>query len=181
MPSSLINLHSSDVHDPLIVSRKGLSSLFNFDPGCKCFYMGHNGLPLTECSIGMKIRRGMTTEVEARMATYVWLTMSTMGHERQTSWQTTQRQYTQWLKSLWIRAMHKLWSRDPAHDFDVKLSSCRCSHSSCSDCQQTVTNSATFHDMHHHHVLHAHNMKHLPNYLPADFYRQESCTVEPLK
>ena len=103
----------------------------------------------------MKIPRGKTTEVEARMATYVWLTMSTMGHERQTSRQTTQRQYTQWLKSLWIRAMHKLCFRYSAHDLDVQLSSCRCSHSSCYDCQQTVTNSATFHDMHHHHVLHA--------------------------
>ena len=51
--------------------------------------------------------------------------------DKQTLRQTTHRQYAQWLRSLQARAVHKIRSRDLAHDLGGKLSPCMCSHSSC--------------------------------------------------
>ena len=56
----------------------------------------------------------------------------------QTLEQTTYRRYAGWPKSLQVRAVHKLCSRDSAQDLDVKLSPCMCSHSSF-DWQQSQT------------------------------------------
>ena len=43
-----------------------------------------------------------------------------------------------WPRSLQVRTMYKLGSRDSTYDLDVKLSPCMCTNSSFPDWQQTV-------------------------------------------
>ena len=68
--------------------------------------------PLPECIVP----EAKTTQVEARIAIYVWFTVSYLNY---VPWQTNHRRYAWWLKLLRVRAMPKLRSRNSAHDLDV--------------------------------------------------------------
>ena len=118
---------------------------------CKCFTkvnmhvctLDSEGV-LLECSIGMKEAQhednwSWSTYCNLRMVYYNWTIFT--DHERQTSWQTTQRWYGQWLRPLQVtsRAMHKLCSWNSSHDFGVKFSPYMYRHSSCPYWQLTVT------------------------------------------
>ena len=91
--------------------------------------MGEGLLP--ECNVG---------DLEQRRRTHGNLFLAATDHQ----WQAAHRQYKfrsrQWLKSLQVLAMHErhlaINTRNPAHDFSVKLSLCICSHtdSSCPGC-----------------------------------------------
>ena len=67
---------------------------------------------------------------------YAWQLMFIVNYrpsQKRTSWQTAHRWYAWWLRSLQVRAMHKLSSRDSAHVLAMKLSPCMCSYSSFPD------------------------------------------------
>ena len=95
--------------------------------------------PLSECIVP----EAKTTQVEARIAIYVWFTVSYLNY---VPWQTNHRQYAWWLKLLQVRAMPKLRSRNSAHDLDVVYAYVAI-YTSCPDWQQTVTNPAAIHGL----------------------------------
>ena len=96
-----------------------------------------------------------TTQVESHMATCVWFIVSYLLVSQARLWLRT-TMMTSRGRQL-IDGMHGGWSRfrwpgtnytpDSAHELGLKLSPCMCSHSSCPDWQQTVTNHTATHGL----------------------------------
>ena len=117
---------------------------------------------LPECSIGMKealsendssrSTHGNLRLVYCKLPVFISLAYQTLAPDHDNSQETTHRRYTQWLKSLQVRAMHKL-----TPEFGVKLSPCMCSHSqSCHDCMTADSHKPCWfvcHDTNQHNVL----------------------------
>ena len=89
---------------------------------------------LQKCSI-LKEAQSKDDSGWSMHGNFIVKAFSSRDHDRQTLHQTTHSSYAQWLRLLQVRGMHKLHSRDSAHDLGVTLSPCMCSHSSCPDWQ----------------------------------------------